>query len=211
MNILLSSQDEIRFHERGGENLIVWFGGINEPHFSVKLSEESGFDLLTLTDSGNSNGLVSGHAHVEEAVKDLLSLVSSKGYQKVVFCGQSSGGYGALLYGHYCEADLCFVYSPQTRNFFDGQCKMTPHVKLYDLGDLYKNYHKTNLVFNMARSERDHETEFFWDDWRQVAKFKHHPSAVFLTFPFDNHAVSLKLRERRNLYSHVSLLIKAFL
>lgn len=211
-NLLLSP--EVRFHDKGAENLIMWFGGINEPHFSDKLSEATGFDQLTVTDAAKkwyTGGLVSGHACIKDGVHDLNSLIAERGYRNVVFCGQSSGGYGALLYGYHVRANLCIVFSPQTRNTYDGQCKMSPHVKLDSLGDLYRDHVDTRLVFNMARSEKDHEDSFFWDDWRQVNAFRSLPNATFITHPFDNHSVSVRIRETRNLYHYVAGIVTAFL
>ncbi len=107
--------------------------------------------------------------------------------------------------------NLCFVFSPQNRNTYDGQCKMAAHVKLENLARLYSDRTGTRLVFNMARSEKEHEDSFYWDDWRHVDGFRCHPDATFVIHPYNNHSVSVKIRDTRNLYHYVSGMIKAFL
>lgn len=206
--------DEIRFHAHGSDKLVIWFGGINEPHFNPDVAILSGCDMLTVRDAQASwytRGITSKHFSAEQALYELTQVILDRGYRKLCLCGQSSGGYGALLYAHLLNADLCIAFSPQTRNFYSGQCQMMPHVKLQDIGELYRTNTKTKLIINMSRSERDHEDKFSWDDWRQVEKLREHPNATFLTHPYDNHAVSVKLREAGLLYKLTASLISTYL
>lgn len=102
VNDLLSS-NELIFHNHGSKRLMVWFGGINEPHFNPEVARLANCDLLTVRDTTNSwytNGLTSKHLNIEQAIFELNQFILGREYQKLVFCGQSSGGYGALLYAH---------------------------------------------------------------------------------------------------------------
>lgn len=210
----IESNVEFRYYSMNSDHLIVWFGGINEPFFSGKLSNESGFDQISFIDAAKNwytNGILSTHESVADGVSYLLNIIMQHKYAKVIFCGQSSGGYAALLYGFHLKVDLCILFSPQTRNFFNGQCMMVPSIKLVDVGDLYANNPGPNLVFNVGRSEGDHENEFYWDDWRQLSKFLSFDCATFIRHPYDNHSISVLIKNNGNLYRFVSGLIKAFL
>ncbi|MFE1598164.1 hypothetical protein ACE101_04825 [Methylobacterium sp. ID0610] len=213
----MSKEDEdlgFKYYQNTSDTLIVWFGGINEPYISSKLADETGFNVLAVRDhkfSWYTKGIIPGHASIEDGRSWLSSFIEDKKIIKTAFCGQSSGGYGALLYSFHCHANCCVTFSPQTRNLFTGQCTMVPGVKIVDVGELYKNTKHTKLIFNIGRSESSHEHEFFWDDWRQVEKFKMHDSATFITHPIDNHSISIVLRNDGILYKFVHNLLRIYL
>lgn len=202
-----------KIHERSSKTLIVWFGGINEPYISSRLADATGCSVLAIRDhafSWYTKGILPGHSSVSDGADWLNQFILENEFGITVFCGQSSGGYGALLYAYHCKADCCITFSPQTRNLFTGQCTMVPSVKLLDLWELYKSYVGTRLIFNIGRSESSHENEFFWDDWRQVDKFRNHDSATFITHPIDNHSVSIVLREMGMLYDFINNIIRIY-
>lgn len=204
--------NNVRFFSANSDKLIVWFGGINEPFLSDKLSLETTFDQLSCIDNRfnwYTAGILQGDNSVDDGVFFLRRFLEK--YKKVVFCGQSSGGYAALLYGYYLSVDLCLLFSPQTKNFFNGQNVMVPTTELIDVSELYANGGRTRLIFNLSRSEKDHEDVFFWDDWRQVEKFMLLNQAVFIRHPYDNHSVSVKIRENADLYRYVHGLLVSFL
>lgn len=201
------------FYPRGSETLIVWFGGINEPYISENLALETNVDVLAVRDvkfSWYMNGILDEQESVEAGMEWLSSVISP--YRHVAFCGQSSGGYGAMLYGALCKADLCIAFSPQTRNMADGQNHIVPRQKLVDLRTVYEHdAPKPRLILNLARSEKDHEDSFFWDDWRQVEYFRNLSFCTLLVHPFDNHSVSVCLRNEGRLYRLISGLLWAYL
>lgn len=210
----LLASDELMFHGRDTKKLMIWFGGINEPHFNPEVARLANCDFLTFRDitaSWYTKGLTSRHDNINEAVSELKQFIEEKGYEKLCLCGQSSGGYGALLYSHLLNADLCIAFSPQTRNMFSGQCQMTPHVRLQDVGELYLNNTRTKVILNMSQSERDHDSEFSWNDWMQIDKLKGNKNVTIITHPYHNHSVSVKLREAGLLYMLTASLVNTYL
>lgn len=52
----------------------------------------------------------------------------------------------------------------------------------------------------MSRSEREHQNDFQWNDIKQLDDFRHLDKVTLNIHPYDNHAVSVKLREEGVLY-----------
>jgi hypothetical protein len=206
-------RDDVRFYKNGSDTLVIWFGGINEPFLSGALANEGGYDLLALMDQRfdwYTNGVLPTHTLWEQGVAFLSKAIAEGGYRKTVFCGQSSGGYGALFYAFHCRAALCIAFSPQTGNFFNGQCHMVPHVPLHDLRALYGQGSDTVIVLNASRDESGHEDSFFWDDWRHIRRLENYPNATIINHPYDNHSVSVRLRQDNLLYKLVTGLIAVY-
>lgn len=213
LNALGVWTDHVRFYEASSELLIVWFGGINEPFMSSKLAEVTGHNVLSLRDSNftwYTHGVLPTHGSIVEGRDFLNQLRDRRGFKRLVFCGQSSGGYGALLYAYHCHADVCIAFAPQTRNVFDGQCRMLPTVQLADLCNMYLTGSNVRMLLNLSRNEEEHENEFFWDDWRHIRKLSTYAKATIISHPYSNHAVSAKLREDGLLYRYVSAMISAY-
>jgi hypothetical protein len=199
-------EDEVafKFHSNNSKVLIVWFGGMREPFFGKRFADESGFDCLYFRDSGfdwYTKGLAGVADNIELSAAWLNSFKLGK-YDFVCFCGQSSGGYGALYFGLHCSANLCIVFAPQIKNVFDGQCRMSPHVPLMDLYEQYRNQNPKvpKVILNLSRSEKDHLHEFAWDDFKQVENFKNLDCVTTIIHPYDNHATSFKLSADGILY-----------
>ncbi len=202
-NLFSKESEFFRYEKHGSDTLFVWFGGINEPFFSSSFPSYSGFDCLYFRDSefdwyaNGVAGLVPDAESLIAALRDGLM----PAYSHVCFAGQSSGGHAALYYGLACLADLCIVFAPQIRNQFDGQCKMVPHVPLKNLYNLYRDALETpKVLVNVSRSERDHSNEFEWNDLKQLDEFRNLDCVTLNIHPYDNHAVSVKLREEKLLY-----------
>lgn len=202
-----------KVYTRKSDTLFVWFGGINEPFFSEKFAETSGFDCLYFRDLGFDwyvNGL-SGTSLSSEQFAQAIRAFSRPRYKFVCFGGQSSGGYAALFYGLACNADLCIPFSPQTRNTFNGQCSMTPHVKLADITELYRaRTERPLVVLNVSRSERQHRNEYEWRDHDQIVDLKFLDGITTIIHPHDNHAVSVRLRSQGILYQHLVSLVATY-
>ncbi|ANH71895.1 hypothetical protein ACS15_2519 [Ralstonia insidiosa] len=202
-NLFSTNSDFFQYANQGSSTLFVWFGGINEPFFSSSFPERSGFDCLYFRDTNYdwyTQGLHGLTAQSSELVAALREEILPA-YSHVCFGGQSSGGHAALYYGLACEADLCIVFSPQISNQFDGQCRMSPHVKIPNLYDLYRDAAATpKVVLNVGRSERDHRHEFEWNDLKQIDDFRSLDCVTLNIHPYDNHAISVKLREDGVLY-----------
>ncbi|WP_185737801.1 hypothetical protein [Burkholderia cepacia] len=195
--------EHYQYVKQGSDTLFVWFGGINEPFFSSSFPGRSGYDCLYFRDSNSdwyANG-VFGLTQDSSAFISIMRNVIMPNYRCVCFGGQSSGGYAALFYGLACLVDLCIVFSPQIRNQFDGQCRMSPHVRIHDLHELYRNStERPRAIVNVSRSEREHQNDFQWNDIKQLDDFRHLDKVTLNIHPYDNHAVSVKLREEGLLY-----------
>jgi hypothetical protein len=209
----VQSSEIFRFYDQGSERLIVWFGGINEPFVSANLAEATSCDTLALVDHRRdwyTLGILPEHSSPEHGINFLRRYIHDRSYKRVIFGGQSSGGYGALYYAYHCNIELCIAFSPQTANEVNGQCKRVPNVELVNLGDLYRQGSTTRLVLNASRSEKDHEAEFFWDDWRSIRRLEDYEGSTIVRHPYDNHALTVMLRRDNSLYSYISGLILAY-
>lgn len=195
----------------GNDTVIVWFGGIDEPFMSENFANSQDKDIVLLRDCGNdwySTGVLPEHSSIEEGVEFLDTILAD--YKKKIFCGQSSGGYAALLYSWHCDADLCIPFAPQTSNMFSGQCTMIPHVPIVDVAKLHLDTPRPHIVINVSRSEVEHEDEFFWDDWRHIKRLAASPYVTIIDHPYHAHAVTVRLHQDSRLYLLVRNLINIY-
>lgn len=126
-------------------NIIIWFGGLGEPFLSEKLSNITQMDCLSFRDF-NSNWYNNGVSHSfnsrTKMIKNLENFKKTHNYKKIIFCGQSSGGYAALYFFHYLQGDLGIVFCPQTGNHFSGDGHMYPSIKLKKIPNFFKKIQK---------------------------------------------------------------------
>ncbi|PYE16593.1 hypothetical protein C7410_12934 [Paraburkholderia silvatlantica] len=201
-------------YANNSDTLFVWFGGINEPFFSENFARESGFDCLYFIDKNYNwytEGLAADGYGPEEFVAALTDIC--RRYRYVSFAGQSSGGYASLYYARRCNVDLVIAFAPQTRNLFDGQCGMTPKVRLADIYDLYSSAgaaERPAVLLNISRSEKDHHREFQWHDREQIAEMATLDRVTVVTHPYDNHAVSVLMRHDAILYRYLAAMVSVY-
>jgi hypothetical protein len=197
---------DYRFYDRQSDRLIVWFGGINEPFMSANFANEMNCDVLSVADSRYkwyTQGVLPHHETIDEGVAWMRE--ASNSYAEVIYIGQSSGGYGALLYAATLNPAMVIAFSPQTRNFFNGQNSRCPAVQLVDLRSIYtSNTRSTRIILNVGQSESDHENEFCWNDRLQVEPFTVLPYATLTIHPYNNHNISGKLKADGLLYRYLS-------
>jgi hypothetical protein len=201
----------VQFYLKNSDTLLIWFGGAHEPFFSESYAESSRHDCIFFRDGSidwYTNG-VKDFLDTEHDLIEYLEKLRSK-YKSIIFAGQSSGGQAALYYGKICNVDLCIVFAPQIKNVFDGQCRMTPTIKITNLEDLYAKGENPKVILNVSRSESDHLDVFQWNDIDRIEKFKSLDCVTLITHPYDNHAVAVKLREHGILYSFVDNLIAVY-
>lgn len=202
------------YYDRQSDTLLIWFGGINEPFFSSKMPDITLSDCLYFRDDNEDwymNGIHLLSGGFLDSVNSIKEFIAAKKYRNVFLAGQSSGGYASLRFAHAVKPTAVFAFSPQTKNFYSGQCQMCPHIKLDDLGLLYTSIPiDFQVVLNLPRSENSHNSQFFWDDWRQIEMLNGLDNFTVIKHPIDNHSVTVILRERGRLYNLVAGLMMAF-
>ena len=92
------------------------------------------------------------HRHTVSFIKNKV-----ESYNKRIFIGSSMGGFGALLYGTICNANLIFAFSPQTnlRKNITNQRQLwrIPFVKEY--GDLSQVLQTGMKIFYIQKLPKD--------------------------------------------------------
>lgn len=207
------SEDRCIFYGNNSDTLIIWFGGLGEPFLSEKLSKFTNMDCLIFRDKDSNwymNGVSNQYNSREKMIQNLRNFKNSQNYKKILFCGQSSGGYAALFFFHYVGGDLSIVFSPQTANQFSGDGHMSPPFKLKDISKLFRRNDK-NIIINISRSEKNHEKKYRWDDWWQIRYLRNYPNVTIITHPYDSHATTLFLREKNIFYKFMKNIIDIYL
>ncbi|WP_244178010.1 hypothetical protein [Gluconobacter albidus] len=202
-----------KFYDKKSRSIIIWFGGLGEPFLSEKLSDFTGMDCLSLLDINSNwyeNGISDKFNSRKKMIKYFNSLKDYKNYEKMIFCGQSSGGYNALYFFYYAKGDLSIVFAPQTGNQFSGDGHMSPQVELKNISNLFKKNEK-NVVINISRSEKNNEKIYMWNDWWQIKDLKNYPNITIISHPFDSHATSLFLREKGIFYKFIKGIIDIYI
>ena len=206
-------ENRCKFYDKNSSSIIIWFGGLGEPFLSEKLSHFTGMDCLSLLDI-NSNWYETGISEEFNSRKKMIKYFSSlkkyKNYEKLIFCGQSSGGYNALYFFYYLKGDLSIVFAPQTGNQFSGDGHMSPQVKLKNISNLFRK-NENNIIINISRSEKNNEKIYMWNDWWQIKNLKNCPNVTIITHPFDFHATSLFLREKEIFYKFIKGIIGIYI
>ena len=207
-----ASPDRVRFWPTDGNDVIVWFAGIDEPFMSDNLAKSTGCNVLTVRDLRNlwyNSGILEEHASVDEAASWLNDMLAP--FRNKIFIGQSSGGYASLLYGNRCDADLVIAFSPQTRNTRNGQCAMIPQNQIVDLRTVYlSDTESCPIILNIGQSEADHEDSFFWNDWLQIDFLRKMPYVTLTVHPYHNHSVSGILKQSNILYNLIRGFVNAY-
>ncbi|MBU2653829.1 hypothetical protein [Acidomonas methanolica] len=198
-------EDEFVFHsaEQVSEDIVVWFGGLGEPFISKKFSETLNINVLSFIDK-NSSWYSERKSIISRTLSGFFSYFR---FQKKIFCGQSSGGYAALLFGKKVNANLFMLYSPQIKNSFSGDGHMSPPFKINNLERNFSSING-NIILTLPRSENDHKESYRWDDWWQTDKIRKMDNVIVVTLPCDYHAVTVWLKERGIFYDYVNSFIK---
>jgi len=115
---------DISYYKVGNDNdtLVVSFAAWRTPYFHYKksllnISAECKFDILFLRNPKDKNhwyldkmeGIGRGVSEIKNFLKKQIST-----YNKIIFVGNSMGGYGAILYGSLLDVDYVVAPIPQT-------------------------------------------------------------------------------------------------
>lgn len=113
--------NEILFINSENNSVIVAFGGIKHgigmPLFEFKriISSYDNYNQYFFKDNSQSwyhNGIKGFASNIDDLTQSLSKLISN--YDKVVFIGNSMGGYAAIHFGVLLNIDLVLAFSPQT-------------------------------------------------------------------------------------------------
>ena len=125
--------------------------------------------------------------------------------QKVLCVGTSSGGYAAIVAGHYLKADFVHAFGPQTRITLDRQgirharhpvhrWRMSISERVYgealDLASMLGRYNGKTRYF--VHYGAGHEI-----DRHAVARIAGMPAVTTLGYPCDAHAIAIFLAKKK--------------
>lgn len=152
-----NSKKGILIEKNNSEFLLVSFGGINQglgiPVFeffnSLKLL---GFDKIFLRDF-NQMWYQKG---VDSNINDLLLLkefikheINLKSYKKIVFLGNSMGGYAAILFGIMINVDEVISFAPQTFIDKTNRLKHLDFRWFKQIKKIHSSKNKHHIFFNL--------------------------------------------------------------
>jgi pimeloyl-ACP methyl ester carboxylesterase len=109
-------------HNLQSQAMLLAFGGINGrlgmPPFEF-FNLTAGFEtqkifVRDLHQAWYQYGLAGVTASVDETAQHLSKMIRAQNPVRVVVCGNSMGGYAALLFGLLLEVDVVYAFSPQT-------------------------------------------------------------------------------------------------
>lgn len=116
------STDNIEIHKNGSKKLLVSFGGIKSgigmPIYEFyKSLEDLKCDKIFIKDVNQAwyhKGVNSEIDDVYKLRSFLKSYISINSYSRIVFVGNSMGGYAAILFGSMLNVNHVLAFSPQT-------------------------------------------------------------------------------------------------
>lgn len=153
---------DILFEPSNHNNLIIIFGGIRNgvgiPIFEFKkiLSEYENFDQLFLRDIQQMwyhKGIVDYANNIDELKFNLKSIISS--YNKVIFIGNSMGGFIAILLGILLNVNTVLAFSPQTfidkfRRFYFNDKRWFKQINNLHNNNINNKYYNLKLVLKKS-------------------------------------------------------------
>lgn len=115
-------QDSVELNLKGSSTLIVSFGGIRQglgiPVFEFyKILDVFDCDKIFIKDNHQAwyqRGVNKELNNVPKLLNYLQGIINKQAYKKVVFLGNSMGGFGAILFGVLLNVDRIIAFSPQT-------------------------------------------------------------------------------------------------
>jgi hypothetical protein len=134
----------------------------------------------------------------------LQDLMRRQGYEAVFLGGQSSGAYAALRVAGQIRPTAVIAFSPQTRNITNARGETLPFVQVEDLTVAYTDWDASYPIhIHLARSERENQHLYFWDDWAQIEPFLDKDNVTVTRHPFDTHVISVPLYSRDLFYKTI--------
>ena len=116
------SFDNLSIEDNNSNSLLVTFGGIKqgmgmpvyEFYNSLKTIKCDKVFIKDIYQAWYHKGINEDINNIAKLKELLKSIIEKKVYTKVVFIGNSMGGYGAILFGVLLNIDKVIAFSPQT-------------------------------------------------------------------------------------------------
>lgn len=217
---IMSNNNAYQLHDIGSENLLIWFGGRNEPFISNKMAHSTGCDVLSVKNILGDwyvGGIVGINGGVEGAISWLKEQIEKKSYKNIFIAGQSSGGYMALKMAHQFSPTAAIVFNPTTQNFpldskiFSPQ-RYPQRYQITNLNELYRSQPVAfPIVLNVGRSEKDHADKWKCDDLIHAQWFKEMDNVIYVQLPHDTHVLTAELSKKGMFYTYITNWIAMFL
>tara|TARA_R110002049_G_scaffold287700_2_gene469868 strand:- start:7 stop:684 length:678 start_codon:yes stop_codon:yes gene_type:complete len=210
----------------GSKTLLVIFGGVKQgvgmPLFEFKnVLKEVTCDKIFLRDFKQAwyhRGLNEEIDNIESLKIYLDKLITTKEYKKVVFLGNSMGGYAAILFGNMLPVDHIIAFSPQTfisklkrywykdkrwANQIEATYKDNRHQKrYYDLKPFLKNERHKLIPLDLYYSH-NHKLDSI-----HCERLNSFNTINFYSYDLDNHNLVRFLRDKKLLLEIINLAIK---
>jgi len=208
------NSDDILFVDKNNTSLIITFGGIKNgigmPVFEFKkiLSSYKNYNQYFFRDKNQSwyhHGLEGIANNIDEFIENLKLITTS--YDKVIFIGNSMGGYAAVLFGVLLKVDKIIAFSPQTfidkyRRIFYQDNRWSKQInKVYKLNT---NSQYFNLKKVMKNSNYDSKIKIFYSssdrlDEIHVNRIKKLKNVKVLSYKVGGHNLVRELRGNNTL------------
>lgn len=210
------STNNIEIHKNGSKNLLVSFGGIKSgigmPVYEFyKSLANLKCDKIFIKDVNQAwyhKGVNSEIDDVNKLRNFLKSFISINSYSRIVFVGNSMGGYAAILFGSMLNIDHVLAFSPQTfidkLNRFRFQDKRwsnelsyvysrnSHQKKYYNLSSLLKK-NKLSTIFDI------HYSELNKLDSIHAQRLKNIDNINLYSYNMGDHNLIRKIRDEGNL------------
>ena len=149
--------DNLSIEDNNSNVLLVSFGGLRQgigmPVYEFYNSLRSiNCDKVFIKDINQCwyhKGINKEVKNIQMTSELLKSIIFRKAYERVVFIGNSMGGYGAILFGVILNIDCVVAFSPQT---FIGKTKRILYrdVRWYhEISNVYSNNGNQKMFYNL--------------------------------------------------------------
>lgn len=170
-------EDGFELEIKNRKNLVVLFGGVNMriglPVFEFRgIMSRYDFDKVFIRDLNQAwyhKGVDSQINSLSALIEQLEGLIKEGNYDKVIFIGNSMGGYAAIMLGYLMKINHVIAFSPQT---FIAPLKRVLHLDFrwpillgrlhirsffnqkYDLLNVLRNHVPTTFIVYYSKQHR---------------------------------------------------------
>lgn len=166
--LVFESSDKGCFEEYSSSNyLLVSFGGIEhgigvpifEFYNGLKGIECDKVFFRDLNQMWYQKGVDAEIDSISKITNKLKSIIESKKYKRVLFLGNSMGGYAAILFGLILKVDAVLAFAPQT--FIDKKSRFLNKDRRWaeQLNNVHSNKRREEQFFNLKKWMKTNNNE----------------------------------------------------